>query len=119
MNPFSLETFQPLVGQEFRVLVREGEAIRLHLEAADPIPDRAALDAAGNRVVDGFSLLFVGKPETAIDQGIHALSHQAFDELEIFLTPVVSRDPAVRHYEAIFSWPVPPSEAPATGEPEQ
>jgi len=63
---------------------------------------------------ESFSLLFRGPGDCLLPQGSHRFSHAEIGHFEMFITPVVSRDPDHITYEAIFNRLKPPTETPPT-----
>ena len=95
----SLSDFLEHVHQKFQVT---GETVGLELIEAKPLGTRGGLSAGGSR--EPFSLIFRGPFQAGLAQQIHALEHEAFGTLEIFLVPLGSEgDPDGTHYQAIFN----------------
>ena len=102
VSEMTLETFQPLVGEEFLVQRPDGRQC-LKLAAAQEMEAKLGADQAGNTVTEGFSLLFEAPVDQPLEQGLHELSHPALGACALFLVPVVHRNPEVRCYEAVFN----------------
>lgn len=58
---------------------------------------------ASNDHVEGFSVVFEGPHDHAFDQGVHQVEHEEEGEGEMFLVPIVSKDPSRRLYEFVVS----------------
>lgn len=63
---------------------------------------------------ESFSLLFRGPADRLLPQGCHRFSHCEIGRFEMFITPVVSRDPDHITYEAVFNRLQPRTETPPT-----
>lgn len=90
--------FVPHVGESFD-LVDTGSALVLddaqdHGRAGGPGPDGQARGQ--------FSLFFSGPLERAVEQGTHALRHDALGDLHLFLVPLGPAGDTMR-YEAAFA----------------
>lgn len=99
---WSLEQFEPRVGESFAVEVGLPEPLRIVLREAARLPVRRppAGDLPGGR--DGFQLLFEGEGPYRLVQLTHRLHHEALGELDIFLVPIAG-DGDRFTYQAIFS----------------
>jgi hypothetical protein len=53
--------------------------------------------------VDGFSVIFEGSHDHAFDQGLHSVEHPEAGEGELFLVPVISKEPKKRKYQLVVS----------------
>ncbi len=53
-----------------------------------------------------FSLVFAGPLQPVLEQGIYPLEHPVLGRCEMFIVPVLSRDQARIHYQAVFNRPV-------------
>lgn len=90
----TLATFEPLVGDRFRLDGTPGD-IEFVLESAT-----ASGEWPGGR--DPFSLIFRGPGEPVFPQAIYGLRHANLGLLEIFVVPIAQRADGTR-YEAIFT----------------
>jgi hypothetical protein len=77
--------------------VGRGGAPALELITAVPLARHRALAA------EKFSLVFRGGPEVNLVQGIHRLTHPRLGTLDLFLTPIVSRQGRGQQYEAVIN----------------
>jgi hypothetical protein len=93
----TVEEFEPLVGDPFRLDSGEAGSLDLELTAATP---------ASNQGPEGtrhpFALAFRGPLDPLLPQGIYRLEHQGVGPLEIFIVPV-GRDESGTEYEAVFN----------------
>jgi hypothetical protein len=97
LKDVSLETFRPLIGEEFVIHVDENAALEVTLRAANALADQAS--PAGRLA---FSILFEGPLEPILPQRIYALDHPGLGRLELFLVPLQPEAGKTR-YEAIFT----------------
>lgn len=94
---FSLEMFEPLVGQEFRIADDGGERVATLIEA------RSLREAQGaGRLSRQFSLVWRGPPGAVLEQGIHRVLHPALAPQELFLV-CLGPDAHGMRYEAVFT----------------
>ena len=49
-----------------------------------------------------FSILFIGKPEPALAQGVYRMHQEQLGSMELFLVPI-GLDAKGMHYEAVFT----------------
>jgi hypothetical protein len=97
------EEFRAQLDTTFRV---EVEAVRIALQLVEVVDERSS----GG--FQWFSLLFHGPSDRLLPQGTHALHHEAFGELMLFLVPVVGSNTERIVYEACFSRRAPTRPAP-------
>lgn len=97
LESFTCETFQPHMGDTFR----------LHLDAPPPLD--VVLTEASELPVSSpqrprapFSIVFRGPPTVVLPQRIYAVEHPGIGTFELFLVPIGSDDEGVR-YEAVFT----------------
>lgn len=89
----TLEDFTPLVGAAFNLVDPPGELMLIEAEGSPTMAGALRL---------GFSLMFSGPHQAALEQRIHALHHAALGTIELFLVPV-SRVGDTVLYQAIFA----------------
>lgn len=108
LNNLSYVALAAQVGTYFRVEAGPERVVNLEMVDATqaPQPERTAPHRLGAPQYECFSLIFRGSHQEALDQKIHCFEHAALGRFEMFITPVVSRDPTRRYYEAIFNRPV-------------
>jgi hypothetical protein len=90
------DAFLPHEGENFQVL-RGDEWVTVKLESV------FALDGHLDVEREKFSLLFTAGLDKTLQQGMHDFEHPVMGIFNLFFTPVISRDPAVRCYEAIIN----------------
>lgn len=91
----TLESFLPLVAQQFRLHAGDAELNALLVEAravGQSLPDRR----------QAFSLIFTGPASPVLPQSIYRVEHASLGELDVFLVPVGLRDSRVE-YQAVFN----------------
>jgi hypothetical protein len=98
LETFTRETFQPHVGQRFRVIVDEQREMRTELTEVNALGDAAV----GGSSRTPFSLLFTAPPRVVIPQATYRIESDVLDPFELFLVPV-SSDDAGTQYEAVFT----------------
>ncbi len=108
----SLETFTPLVGEQFGLRSIEDDASEGHGQGVHPtaLVEARALATAGHPVNtqaqarQPFSLIFEGPTEPIFPQRIYRLEHPAMDDaLELFLVPVGRSEKNGVRYQAVFT----------------
>ena len=103
LQKLNFQTFAGHLRTTFHVKLGDGNVLPLELiEAKKGTPRR---DGAKGPVYESFSLLFSGPLQPLLEQGIHPFQHPRIGQFEIFIVPVLSRDPGVVHYECIFNRP--------------
>jgi hypothetical protein len=98
LNTFSAETFQPFIGQAFRVRFSDGAATEITLVEVSATDT----DTDPRRLRPPFRLVFTGPAGRAAPQAIYPVENDALGEMAIFLVPF-SSDAQGISYEAIFS----------------
>lgn len=96
LDTFTLDTFAPLVGETFRVIVDDRHELVTELVSARPWGTEA--DARHVRVP--FTLTFRGPG--VIPQQIYEVRNETLGAFEIFLVPV-GPDGQGMQYEAVFA----------------
>ena len=96
LDKVTKDTFQPVQGEVFNLVLRPGEIIPLELTAVRG----TGLQGLASR--EQFSLHFKGPAAPALPQQIYRLEHPALGALEIFLVPI-RRDGEGMTYEAVFT----------------
>lgn len=96
LDKLSLETFEALLNQFFKVEFDNGKQIELMLSEVK----KQGSSSSGDK--QSFSLLFKGPKEMVLQQQIYPLQNDNLDLLSIFLVPVGSEDDHIL-YEAIFN----------------
>ncbi|HET6764137.1 MAG TPA: hypothetical protein VFH27_10710 [Longimicrobiaceae bacterium] len=98
LDNLTLDTFRPLVGQPFAVLVGEDRFMPAHLVAAEPL----AGDKDPRRKREPFALTFRGPAGGHLPQDIYEVRGADMDGLELFLVPL-GPDEHGTLYEAVFT----------------
>lgn len=105
LEELRFSTFADQLNTVFRVLSESGPAVDLELiEAKQQAtnPSARGMDATYEK----FSLIFSGALEAPLGQQIYPFEHPKIGRFEIFIVPVLSKDPKKLHYQAIFNRPV-------------
>ena len=92
-----LATFEPCVGEAFRIEGPEGATLDLTLTEAKAGPwqpeDGSTL---------AFELIFRGPADPILPQATYRMSHATLGSLDIFIVPI-ARDADTTTYQAVFS----------------
>ncbi len=96
LQSLTAETFQPLLGQTFRMQTGEGASIDTELISVEPHGD-----GQGDRRPQ-FSILLRGPRKPVFAQGIYRLEHPRLGTLDLFIVPI-GPDKAGIIYEAVFA----------------
>ena len=97
LETFTRSTFEPLLGDTFRVHLGGPGAIEVVLTDASELsmasarPDRTP-----------FSIVFRGPAGGILPQGTYRMDHQGLGAFDLFLVPIGADGEAVR-YEAVFT----------------
>jgi hypothetical protein len=98
LDDLTIEHFQPLIGQTFRVAYPDFVERLMLVEAT------AARAAPPPRMRHGFSLFFEGDSRDRwLPQGRHPLEHATFGRLDLFIVPLGPGPNGRFRYEAAFS----------------
>lgn len=97
LETFTCATFEPHLGDLFRLGAGDGQGADLVLIEAAVLPTSAA-----DRLRPPFSIIFRGPPGPLISQGIHRLEHTGIGTFDLFLVPIGPDADGMR-YEAVFS----------------
>ena len=100
METFVIETFLPLVGNEFLIRGSENTSLPIVLVRADSLANGQANYPAWVR--RPFSLLFRGPLNPELSQGLYPLEHRALEPNWYFLVPVERKEDGM-YYEAVFN----------------
>lgn len=98
LETFTIDTFQPRVGETFRVIVDDQWELRTRLSEVY----RWGEGAARNRPRIPFSLVFLGPVDSNLPQQIYRIEHDALEPFEAFLVPI-GPDQGGMRYEAVFT----------------
>lgn len=97
IQDLTLETFQPRVGEPFRIQASDQRSIHVELVQAAPL-------GAANATPRGqaFSLIFRAAGHDVLPQSIYRVEHDQLGAYDIFLVPI-GPDAVGMRYEAIFT----------------
>ena len=98
LETFTAETFQPHVGQPFRVIVDEQWQMATLLSEVSPW----AHEEAASRPRVPFSLTFTARPDAVIPQNIYRIESEVLEAFDCFLVPI-GPDAQGMRYEAVFT----------------
>jgi hypothetical protein len=96
LENFTIDTFQPLVGRTFRVIVDERQYMPAELLSVTPWGDTSD----GKR--QPFTLTFRADPTHRIPQATYTLDAEGMEPFPLFLVPVQPESDGTR-YQAVFS----------------
>lgn len=97
VDPYELSTYEPHVGETFRLEFAEHSPVDLTLVEAVPGPWQRP---EGGKIA--FRLEFSGPPEPLLEQRMYRMQHPDLGTIEIFIVPV-DRDADASTYEAVFN----------------
>ena len=92
LEPFTLQTFTPLVGTSFRVQAAADRAVELALTAA------RSRSPTGNP----FSLVFAGPRQPVLPQATYPFEHGTLGRFDLFICPI-GQSATNTSYEAVFN----------------
>ncbi|MEP6491706.1 MAG: hypothetical protein ABJF01_03455 [bacterium] len=98
LNTLSVATFEPHVGQQFRMQLAAASHVEVTLVEASPL----ATDGDARRQRAPFRLIFRGPASQVASQAIYSVEHDSLAPMSIFLVPIRA-DAAGVYYEAIFT----------------
>ena len=94
----TMETFQPHIGEIFRIVVDDEWQLHVALTRVDPWGP----EAGRGRDRAPFSLIFHGAMESFLPQRIYQVEHETMEPMELFLVPIGPDEYGMR-YEAVFT----------------
>jgi hypothetical protein len=98
LHTFTIETFQPRIGELFYIVVDEENRLPTKLTEVHPWGS----GAAGGRDRVPFSLVFHTIPQAVVPQAIYRVESESMEPMEIFLAPIGPDERGMR-YEAVFT----------------
>lgn len=98
LQDFSIEIFQPHVGEIFRVIVDEKWEMVTRLSEVSIWGH----EEAKSRQRHPFSLVFHARPDAVIPQAIYRIENGTLEPFEAFLVPIGPDEVGMR-YEAVFT----------------
>jgi hypothetical protein len=102
LERLTLDSFTPLIGQPFRVLLPNGATLDAELTSAREGPGSGWQPEGSQQARKPFSIVFLGRSQVVLPQSIYRLQHETLGDLEIFIVPI-GRTPEGINYEAVFS----------------
>jgi hypothetical protein len=99
LTDLTLATFEPRLGESFRIALDEGQGVDVELVEAVA---SAGGGARGEGLREPFSIVFRGPYEPVLPQRIYRIEHDELGALEIFLVPIGPDESGMR-YEAVFA----------------
>ena len=102
LENLTLESFQPSVGNTFRIRASPEQTIDAELIEARALADPGRSPKGASSQRRPFALLFRTTLKGALPQRIYAVEHDALGAYELFLVPV-GPDSVGMVYEAIFT----------------
>ena len=98
LQDLTLQTFEPLLGAPFGVIVSSDRFLPVHLVGVQPL----ARDGDSRRKRDPFTLIFRGPAGGHVPQGVYPVQGRDLEEMELFLVPI-GPDEHGMLYEAVFT----------------
>ena len=98
LQDFTIELFQPRVGEPFRVIVDETWEMVTRLSEVSIWGH----EEAKTRQRHPFSLIFHAQPDTVLPQAIYRIENASLEPFEAFLVPI-GPDALGMRYEAVFT----------------
>jgi hypothetical protein len=98
LQDFTIELFQPRVGEPFRVIVDEKWEMATRLSEVSVWGH----EEAKTRQRHPFSLIFHARPDAVIPQNIYRIENANLEPFECFLVPI-GPDAGGMRYEAVFT----------------
>lgn len=98
LETFTMETFQPRLGELFTIVVDEENRLPTKLTEVSPWGP----GAAAGRDRTPFSLIFHTVPGAVLPQAIYRVENENMEPMEIFLVAIEPDERGMR-YEAVFT----------------
>jgi hypothetical protein len=98
LNTLTVATFEPHVGEQFRMRLADAPAVDVTLVEASPL----VTDGDARRLRAPFRLTFRAPFDGAPRQAIYAVEHAQLQAMSLFLVPVKVDSTGV-YFEAIFT----------------
>lgn len=99
LSELRLETFEPLVGQQFTATMPDGKQFVVKLASVGKLMERIRSTRLKRQP---FSLYFEGTPEFFLTQHIYKFTHPEVGDMDIFIVPI-AREDGTYWYEAVFT----------------
>ncbi|HYI11938.1 MAG TPA: hypothetical protein VEK57_22980 [Thermoanaerobaculia bacterium] len=102
LDKVTVETFEPLIGQKFKLTLPDAQVLELELVDVEELPTGRRRRNAPEPRRKPFSIFFTGQP--LLPQAIYPLQHDALgaEPLTIFIVPVGEVEGGYE-YEAVFT----------------
>lgn len=102
LDKVTLETFEPLIGQTFKLHLPDATVVDVRLTDVEELPTGARRRRAPEPKRKPFSLFFTGAPR--LEQAMYPIQHEALgtEPVAIFIVPVAEVDGGFE-YEAVFT----------------
>lgn len=98
LETFTIETFQPRLGEIFHLVVDEQTRVPTKLTEVFPWGP----GAAAGRDRHPFSLIFHTVPQAALPQMTYRVENESMEPFQLFITPIGPDERGMR-YEAVFT----------------
>jgi hypothetical protein len=98
LETFTMETFQPRLGELFTIVVDDENRLPIKLTEVFPWGD----GSAEGRPRAPFSLIFHTVPQAVVPQQIYRVENENMEPFDLFLTPIGPDERGMR-YEAVFT----------------
>jgi uncharacterized protein DUF6916 len=98
LETFTIDTFQPHVGELFRVIVDEKWEMQTRLSEVSIWGH----EEAKSRPRHPFSLIFHAAPNAVVPQNVYRVENANMEPFELFLVPI-GPDSGGMRYEAVFT----------------
>jgi hypothetical protein len=104
LDKLNFHTFAAHLKSAFQVQTQDGSKVDLQLIEAEEHATHK-LPQPGGAMYEQFSLVFAGPLQPQLPQQIYRFEHGHIGQFEMFMVPVLSRDPERMHYQCIFNRP--------------
>jgi hypothetical protein len=98
LDTFTIDTFTPRIGEQFRVVVDDQWELQTRLSSVDAWSGQGAV----GRPRVPFSLIFHGPADSNLQQATYRVENPNMEPMELFLVPIGPDEQGMR-YEALFT----------------
>ena len=102
LENLTIESFTPLTGQPFRIVLADGSSLDAELQSVREVPVSGWRPEGNRPARQPFALLFLGRSQVVLPQAVYRLENETLGALEIFIVPI-GRTPEGVSYEAVFA----------------